>query len=692
MVNLTSLNSEQFAAVKHISGPLMIIAGAGTGKTRVITYRMTHMLEAGISPECIVALTFTNKAAKEMKERLADLAGKKAKRIFIGTFHSFCLRILREFADRIGMDQRFSLAGTSDQLDLIRKALEEKGWQGLYKPEDLLARISSAKNALLLPSELNNSFEDKDPAVLAVVYDLYERQLKLNRVIDFDDCIFKTALLLRNNPDITEQLEARWTHFLVDEFQDTNFAQLFILELLAVRNKNICVVGDDDQSIYSWRGAMVETLDKFETTFVGTRLIKLEQNYRCSNVILNAANKVIRNNTGRKSKTLWSASKNEDPITLAAHVDDIAEAKWIALKIFGFLGKGRRPREFGVLYRANKQSRALELALRENKIPYKVFGGTSFFERKEVKDFLCYFRLSVNPNDRLAFWRVINTPSRGIGLKTLEKIENKALELNLSPFEVLAQGLIPLDSKQRVAAAHFTEVLKSIQSAPLSDPEELEERGRRMLKEFGLEDEIKLKTAHEGSRRRKLDALRRLPAWIRELAESRIEEKGQLQLIDLLDQLSLDSESPEKDKGNDNYVSLMSIHGSKGLEFPIVFLCGVEEDQLPHKNSHGSELGLSEERRLFYVALTRAKEKLHLSYARERFSQFKKSERKPSRFIDELPSEGILSELDAERRDQVDVQDKKQTNMARLSALKSSLRSGFERKPGVSIPAGVDGE
>jgi DNA helicase-2/ATP-dependent DNA helicase PcrA len=688
MVNLSSLNPEQYAAVTQLHGPVMIIAGAGTGKTRVITYRMTHMLGSGIEGQHIVALTFTNKAAKEMRERLIELVGKRAKPVFIGTFHSFCLRILREFSSHLGMDPRFTLAATSDQLDLIRKALEEKGWQGLYKPEDLLARISSAKNALLLPHELGHGFQDKDPAVLAAVYDLYERQLKLNRVIDFDDCIFKTALLLKGNPELVRKLEQRWTHYLVDEFQDTNFAQLYILELLAGRHQNICVVGDDDQSIYSWRGAMVETLDRFETSFANTRLIKLEQNYRCSNVILNAANKVIRNNAGRKSKTLWSASQNEDPITLASHVDDVAEAKWISLKIFGLLGKGRRPRDIGILYRANKQSRAIELALRENNIPYKVFGGTSFFERKEVKDFLCYFRLSVNPNDRLAFWRVINTPARGIGLKTLERVEAKALEMDLSPFEVLHQGHVPLDAKQKAAAGHFTEVLKSIQSAPLSDPAELEERGTRMLKEFGLEDEIKIKTAHEGSRRRKLDALRRLPGWIRQLAENRIEEKGQLQLLDLLDQLSLDSESPEKDKGNDNYVSLMTIHGSKGLEWPVVFLCGLEEDQLPHKNSQGSELGLSEERRLFYVALTRAKEKLHLSYARERFSQFKKSSRKPSRFLEELPAEGLLSELDAEKREQVAAEDKKQTNIARLSALKSSLRSGFERKPGVSLPAG----
>ncbi len=686
MVDLSQLNAEQYNAVTQINGPVMIIAGAGTGKTRVITYRMTHMLGHGIDGSKIVALTFTNKAAKEMKERLLELVGKKAKGIFIGTFHSYCLKILREFPDLVGLDARFSLAGTSDQIDLIRKALEEKGWQGLYRPEELLTRISAAKNALLQPHELDENFSDKDPAVLRVVYDLYERQLKLNRVIDFDDCIFKAALLLKHFPEVAAKLQERWTHFLVDEFQDTNFAQLYILELLAHRHKNICVVGDDDQSIYSWRGALVETLDRFEETFKGTLLIKLEQNYRCSNVILNAANKVIRNNSGRKNKTLWSASKNEDPITLAAHVDDVAEAKWIALRIFALLGQGKRPKDIGILYRANAQARAIELALREHNIQYKVYGGSSFFERKEVKDFLCYFRLSVNPSDRLAFWRVINTPSRGIGLKTLERIESKAKELGLSPFEVLHQGHVPLDAKVKAAAQHFTDRLKSIQNTALSDGLELEERGRRIIKEFGLDDEIKLKTSHEGSRRRKLDALKRLPTWIRELAESRIEEKGQLQLIDLLDQLSLGADgAPEKAKGHDNHVSLMTIHGSKGLEFPVVFVCGLEEDQLPHKNSRDSELGLAEERRLFYVALTRAKEKLHLTYARERFSQFKKSERKPSRFIDELPAEGLLSELDAAKREQVQELDKKQVNLQRLSALKSQLRGGFERKPGSTL-------
>ncbi len=684
MVEFSQLNPEQYEAVTRVQGPVMIIAGAGTGKTRVITYRMAFMLQAGIAPSEIVAMTFTNKAAREMRVRLLELVGRNGKGIVIGTFHSFCLKILREFAFEANLDSRFSLAGTSDQLDLVRKAMEERAWQGLYRPEDLLARISSAKNALLRPQDILNvsseRFEDKDPAVLAAIYDVYERQLKLNRVIDFDDCIFKTALLLQNNPELCLKLQQRWRYFLVDEFQDTNFAQLHVLELLAKTTRNICVVGDDDQSIYSWRGALVETLDRFEQIFPGTLLIKLEQNYRCSNVILHAANTVIRNNTGRKSKTLWSASQNQSPITLASHADDVNEAKWIAKKCFTLLGQGFKPKDMGILYRANAQAKAVELALREMQISYKVYGGSSFFERKEVKDFLCYFRLSVNIGDRLAFWRIINTPVRGIGLKTLEKIEESAKIHDKSPFEVLSLGLVELDSRARKATQEFVAAIKDLHHMPMSDVNDLELRGQRILKDFGLEDEIRNKTTHEGARRRKVDALKRLPAWIKSIAERQVEDRGQLQLLDLLDQLSLSDAEKDKDRGNDNHVSLMTIHAAKGLEFPVVFLCGLEEDQLPHKNSVNSENGLAEERRLFYVALTRAKIKLHLTYARERFSQFKKQTRKPSRFIEELPNKGLETEHDAEMRSVIEEEQKKEINMSRLSKLKQELRSGFSKR------------
>lgn len=387
---------------------------------------------------------------------------------------------------------------------------------------------------------------------------------------------------------------------------------------------------------------------------------------------------MIRNNSGRKSKTLWSASKNEDPIVLASHVDDIAEAKWIALKIFTLLGQGVKPKDIGILYRANAQAKNLEMALREQKVHYKVYGGSSFFERKEVKDFICYFRLTVNPGDRLAFWRVINTPARGIGLKTLEKIEEQARSHDTSPFEALARELVPLDSKTREGSHFFVNLIKELHQTSLVDVHDLEARGHRIIKEFGLEDEIRHKTTHEGARRRKIEALKRLPGWIKQIAESQVEERGQLQLLDLLDQLSLSSDGvQDKDKGHDNHVSLMTIHAAKGLEFPVVFVCGVEEDQIPHKNSVNSEVGLSEERRLFYVALTRAKERLHLTYARERFSQFKRQERKPSRFLEELPNRGVISEHDAELRHKLSEEEKKEVTINRLSKLKAQLRSGF---------------
>jgi len=694
LVDITCLNPQQYEAAATIHGPVLILAGAGTGKTRVITYRIGHMLDCGIQPDQIVALTFTNKAAREMKERVKDLVKTKLSGIKIGTFHSFCLYLLRRFPEQAGLHQRFSLAGTADQLDLIRRSLEEKNWHGLYKPEELLSRISRAKNALLDPDQIlsNASFyaADDDPELLSQVYAIYERQLALHRVIDFDDCIFRAAKLLEQHPELLRQLQIEHTHYLIDEFQDTNFSQLYVLELLAGQHNNICAVGDDDQSIYSWRGAMVETIDRFEKIFPNTRLIKLEQNYRCTNIILNAANNVIKNNTGRKPKTLWSQSESQTYITLASRPDDISEAKWIASKCFAQLGQGRRLKDIGILYRANSQARTLELALREHGLHYRVFGGTSFFERKEVKDFLAYFKLSMDPHDRLAFWRVINTPARGIGLKTLERIEAAAKQHQISPFAALDQGLLDLHGKSATTIQLFIDTLKQHSQSPMIHIDDLEKRGTELIKTFGLEDDIKQKTSHEGSRRRKLESLLRLPKWLRQLAENQMEDRGELNLRDLLDYLILGDElNKSEDRGGDNHISLMTIHGSKGLEFPVVFVCGVEEDLLPHKNSVGTDLGLSEERRLFYVAITRAKEKLHLSHARQRFSNFQKQARKPSRFLGELPSTGVVIDNDAAAGDGagpdvlahfVSEQERKQHNLNRFSDLRNRLKEGFQKK------------
>lgn len=684
MIDISGLNRQQHEAVTTINGPAMILAGAGTGKTRVITYRIGYMIDHGVLPEQIVAMTFTNKAAKEMKERISALVGEGAKGIHVGTFHSFCIKTLRQYAEQAGLDERFSLAGTSDQLDLVRRSLEEKGWNGLYKPEDILSRISRAKNALLIPETMleeaaTNKFEDEDIAFLKEIYHLYERQLKLNRVIDFDDCILKMALLLRNQPEVRSELQEQYTHFLVDEFQDTNFSQLTILELLAIKRSNICVVGDDDQSIYSWRGAMVETLDRFESIFKGTKLIKLEQNYRCTNIILDAANNVIQNNEGRKDKTLWSNSNSEEYISLASKRDDGEEARWIAQKCFGLMGQGYKPRDIGILYRANSQSRSLETALRERNLVYKVYGGSSFFERKEVRDFLAYFKLTLDPHDRMSFWRVINTPTRGIGLKTLERIEARSLELGISPFEVIEKEELKLGGKAQEAAKEFVSLIKAQTKWPIIHIDDLEKRGEELIKSFGLMDDVKQKTTHEGAKKRKVESLKRLPGWIKSIGENQVEEKGSLNILDLLDFLILsDDKNNQDDKGPENHISLMTIHASKGLEFPSVFVCGIEDDLLPHKNSLTSEASIQEERRLFYVAITRAKQKLHLSYARERFSNFQKQDRKPSRFLKELPKNGIVTDSDLHNINGLTSQEeRKERNSKRLSSLRDNLKKGF---------------
>lgn len=685
MVDISSLNPQQYDAVVSTDGPLMILAGAGTGKTRVITYRIAHMIHLGQDPSSIVAVTFTNKAAREMKERLVQIATRPIKGIRIGTFHSFCIYLLKRFPKQAGLNERFTLAGTSDQLDLIRRSLEEKGWHGLYKADDLLTRISRAKNKLLTPETIFNDqafcSDDDDPELLSKVYELYERQLALHRVIDFDDCILKTAIMLQTNVGVCETLQEEFNHFLVDEFQDTNFAQLRILELLALKGKNICAVGDDDQSIYSWRGAMVETIDRFESIFTGTKLIKLEQNYRCTNVILNAANHVIKHNSGRKDKTLWSDTDSATHITLTSKKDDVAEARWIGDKCFALLGAGQKPKDICILYRANAQARSLELALRERGLRYKVFGGSSFFERKEVKDFLAYFKLTLEPTDRMAFWRVINTPARGIGLKSLEKIEAAALEHSVTPFEALKEKKVELPTKAQKAAQVFIDQLSQRASWPMLDLDALEKRAHEIIDVFGLKDDIRQKTSHEGSRRRKLESLAKLPGWLRQMGERQIEDKGTLNLRDLLDDLLLsDEKTQSNEKQSDNEISLMTIHASKGLEFQSVFVCGLEEDLLPHKNSIGTEHGLSEERRLFYVALTRAKEKLFLSYARERFSSFEKISKKPSRFIKELPEQGVIVEHEAKQSFDrfVSEDEKRRSNINRLSKLKAKLRGGFQ--------------
>lgn len=680
MINLDELNPEQKAAAKHIEGPLVILAGAGTGKTRVITYRIAHMLDQGIDPDSIVAMTFTNKAAREMKERLTALAPKKAKKLHIGTFHSFCLKFLRIHGHLTGLDAKFSLVGPSEQMDFIRKALDEKSWAGVYQPNILLEQISRCKNLLLDPHNLQQEeaalklgIEPGELPALETIYALYQRQLVLNRVIDFDDCIFEFIRLLTHNQEIREQLAGRLRYFLIDEFQDTNQSQLETIRLLAQESQNACVVGDDDQSIYSWRGAEPRIIEDFERIFSGSKLIKLEQNYRCSKIILDAANAVIANNIARKPKVLWSARKDAEQIALAGHMDELTEARWIAKKCFSLQGQGVHPRDIAILYRTNGQAKPLEIAFREMGLKYKVFGGNSFFEKKEVKDFLAYLKLTIDPDHRLAYWRIVNTPARGIGLKTQEKIESLAKDLKCSPFAA-AQKLAPdLNPKAARALENLGQLVKDLAAIPLKTPEDIRQRGQQIIKAFKLDTDIRANTKNEKSRINKLTALTKMPSWLENLAKSASEDDEKLEMTKFLDQMMLSDENkPSEEKETFDKISLMTMHSAKGLEFPVVFLPGLEDDILPHKNSE-SPKAIAEERRLFYVAITRAKRTLTMSYAVKRNAGFQSVIKKPSRFLKELPDELIRIEGELEPT----AQEAQSQRVAKFQNIRDRLKGGF---------------
>ena len=686
MFDIETLNPEQKEAVCNFRGPMMILAGAGTGKTRVVTFRIAHMMERGVLPRHIAAMTFTNKAAKEMKDRIGGLVGhKRAQAPHISTFHSFCLKLLRSYGKYAGLPSKFSLVGTSDQLDLVRRALEEKSWTGLYRVDQLHAQIGQCKNELISPEDLTKGILPKqtecDPELLAAVYALYERQLELNRAIDFDDCIFKVVKMLRTHEKIKVKLQAAYQYMLVDEFQDTNAAQFSVLEELALGSGNICVVGDDDQSIYSWRGAMFETLERFERTFSGTKVVKLEQNYRCSNVILGAANHVIKNNLRRKEKTLWSQSDINKPIVIAGLDDPTEEARWISEKCLSLIGRGFKPCDISILYRANAQAKAIELALRECNLFYKTFGGQSFFEKKEVKDFLAYLRLVINPDDHLSLWRIINTPPRGIGLKTQEQIENHAKSKNCSPFAIMANfsdSALPHASKRSIQG--FVSLMEELCDMPLATASDCSALGNAILEKSGLLEHCKQGAKNVLSRKHKINNLKSLPKWLEKTAGDQEQERGEVDCYKLLDSLTLgDEQKFNSEEENSMHISLMTIHASKGLEFPAVFIAGMEEGSLPHKNSiEDGDMQIAEERRLFYVALTRAKAELFLSYAAVRQSGFKKEERKKSRFIQELPSDcGALEERSSSRMDQRErKQEVKKRTLSKLSAIRASLTDG----------------
>ena len=602
-MDLTGLNKDQLSAVTRVEGPLLILAGAGSGKTRVITYRIAHMIEdLKISPYSILAITFTNKAAKEMKERVNALIGDRAKDMWISTFHSLCVRILRRDIERIGYNRSFVIYDTQDQLSLIKECIKECGLrEDSFKPSSVLSAISGAKDKLLNPKAFEaRYFNDFRLSKISKVYDLYQRKLKSNNALDFDDLIFKTVELLKTDEFVRDFYQRKFQYVMVDEYQDTNHAQYVLINLLSEMHKNLCVVGDDDQSIYGWRGADIANILDFEKDYKDAFVVKLEQNYRSTEVILDGANSVIKRNLGRKNKKLWTQLKEGEKIKLHKAYDEKDEANFIAREIKKRQEEeDRNLRDFALLYRTNAQSRALEEALIKHSISYKIFGSLKFYDRKEIKDIMAYLRLVQNPLDDLALKRIINVPKRGIGAKTLEKLEERALITGESLFGLLHDlSGFDLSTKVKTTLNKFVMMINSFMDMKEILP--LIEFVQKVIDNTRYVDELKAEDTDEANGR--IENIEEFKSVVMEFMQNS-EEKT---LEEFLSSVSLVSDLDSIDE-EDDFVTLMTLHSAKGLEFPVVFLAGVEEGIFPISRAMLDENQLEEERRLCYVGYDEGK-------------------------------------------------------------------------------------
>jgi DNA helicase-2/ATP-dependent DNA helicase PcrA len=660
MLDLSKLNPEQLAAVKHTEGPLLVLAGAGSGKTGVITYRIAHLiLDKKVSPDSILAVTFTNKASKEMKERVEHLVGRKhCKGIVLSTFHSLGVRVLKRDIERLGYKKNFSIYSTADQVGLVRQIVREVNTDNKkYDAESIIWRISAAKNKLIPPSRFTPSPSDDVDMMAALVYPRYQSALKAFNAIDFDDIIMLTAELLQHHPQVLKHWQERFAYIMVDEYQDTNSSQYLLVNLLAAGCGNLCVVGDDDQSIYGWRGADVGNILDFEKDFKGCRTIKLEQNYRSTGNILDAANNLIGNNKVRKQKKLWTASGEGQLIDLCVVQDDEEEATSVVERIQLERFKRDIPySDFAILYRTNAQSRAFEEQLRFEDIPYVLVGGTQFFERKEVKDSISYLRVIANRLDEVALLRIVNFPKRGIGDSTVIRINQWSLEKECPLFDAfgrvaeiegIAEGI-----KEKVLAFHAT-LLEAADA--FAGEGGLAEKGKALFERLRIEEEIFRTIDDAKAARRKVENVEQI---INSMAgyEDRVPQAslgGFLEKVSLMDEDRF-SGKDKKDHGRDA-VTLMSLHSSKGLEFPFVFLVGMEDEILPHKRAIYEDFTVDEERRLCYVGITRAREQLVMTRTLFRKKYGKLQERIPSRFLEEIPAgvlnvqqSGLIKEVPAE--------------------------------------------
>lgn len=653
---IQTLNPTQHDAVVNYQGASLIIAGAGSGKTRVLTCRIAYMLSQGVPASSILALTFTNKAAREMRERIDTLVpGGMSRRLWMSTFHSIFARILRAEADKLGYPSSFTIYDASDAKNLVKLAIKELNLSDeTYKPNNIAARISKAKNNLVTPQayEANSSLQAEDrelriPQFLDI-YKLYMRKCRENGAMDFDDLLLNTNILMRDRPDVLAKYQEQFRYILVDEYQDTNFAQYVIIRQLGARHGNVCVVGDDAQSIYSFRGAKIENILRFQQDFPGAKLFKLEQNYRSTQTIVNAANCVIEKNQRQIRKKSFSAAEKGEKIRVLKAYTDKEESSLIASDIYTTVRtRGAQYSDIAILYRTNAQSRALEEALRNRNIPYKIYGGMSFYQRKEVKDLLAYVRLVVNPRDDEALHRIINTPARGIGEVTLNKIAAAAATHNMSMWEAvstLGVSEIGLSGAAANKVAQFAKMIGEL--SEMRATTEAYTLGLEIATRSGLIGTYKMQQTPESisALENIEELLNSIRSYVEEqeraVAESTAADEaptpGMIQIDEWLQNIALltdmDNEKPEEF----NKVTLMTVHSAKGLEFEYVYIAGLEENLFPSLMSLGSPEGLEEERRLFYVALTRAKRAAVLSFAESRFKWGEMTFSRPSRFLGEI--------------------------------------------------------
>lgn len=692
MFRLDDLNPVQREAVLHSDGPLLILAGAGSGKTRVLTYRIAHLIAQGVEPWEILAITFTNKAAKEMRDRLETLTGNEGRGLWVATFHAACVRILRREIEHLpGYTRNFAIYDTSDQQAVLKACLKELNVDEKKFPvRGVASVISDAKNKLLDPEAFDKQASDYFQNMVAKVYRLYSKKLKASNALDFDDIIMLTVQLFRQNQEVLRYYQEKFRYILIDEYQDTNHAQYILVKLLAARYRNLCVVGDDDQSVYMWRGADVQNILDFERDYPEAKVLKLEQNYRSTKLILEAANAVVRNNSERKEKSLWTDNPQGQHLICYPAYDEHDEARFISERIRRLRDREGRPfNDFAVLYRTNAQSRVVEERLMKDGIPYRIFSGLKFYERMEIKDILAYLRVLHNPADEVNFARILNVPKRGLGESSQAKILEYAHEQGMPVLDAIleAQYIPELQPRAQKPLLSFAQVMQELRELASQETSVtriveaiLDKTGYRFMYEGERtpEAEARLQNLEEflsvtaeydekstGSAERAEEGLIKGmmqtsnadeqmntdeqvntvgQVIVEEQAYTEDDESAATGLQGFLEQVALVADLDQLDQGEDAVV-LMTMHSAKGLEFPVVFVVGLEEGIFPSGRSQLEPVLLEEERRLCYVAITRAKEKVYLSYAGQRMLYGKTQYNQASRFLDEIPSE-LLSEQD----------------------------------------------